>query len=74
MVTINQLADMIIKIAGKNLTKRHIPGPQGVRGRNSDNRLIAEKFGWRPGKKLQEGLKATYFWIAEQVKNQRRGM
>jgi len=73
MVTINQLADMIIKIAGKNLTKRHILGPQGVRGRNSDNRLIAEKLGWRPAKKLQEGLKATYFWIAEQVKNQSQG-
>lgn len=72
MVTINQLADMIIKIAEKDLTKKHIPGPQGVRGRNSDNRLIAEKLGWRPGKDLQDGLRATYLWIGEQVKSRGR--
>ena len=52
MVTINQLADMIMAIAGKRLGKRHIPGPVGVRGRNSDNRLIEAKLGWRPSQPL----------------------
>jgi GDP-D-mannose 3',5'-epimerase len=73
MVTINRLADMIIKIAGKNLTKKHIPGPQGVRGRNSDNRLIGEKLNWRPVRGLQEGLNATYTWIAQEVEKQKTG-
>lgn len=71
MVTINQLADMIFKIAGKDLTKKHIPGPQGVRGRNSDNRLISEKLNWRPVRGLQEGLSATYTWIAQEVEKQK---
>jgi GDP-D-mannose 3',5'-epimerase len=73
MVTINQLADMIIKIAGKNLAKKHIPGPQGVRGRNSDNRLIGERLHWRPAKGLQEGLSATYAWIAQKVEQSKTG-
>lgn len=68
MVTINQLADMIISIAEKNLTKKHIPGPLGVRGRNSDNRLIFEKLGWKPSLPLEDGLKITYAWIRKQVK------
>lgn len=68
MVTINQLADMAMEIAGKNLKKRHIPGPQGVRGRNSDNRLIHEKLGWRPSQPLIKGMEKTYRWIEEQVK------
>jgi nucleoside-diphosphate-sugar epimerase len=68
MVTINQLADMIIRIAEKNLTKKHIPGPLGVRGRNSDNRLIFEKLGWKPSLPLEDGLKITYAWIKKQVK------
>lgn len=68
MVTINQLADMIMRIASKNLSIRHIPGPLGVRGRNSDNRLIQEKLGWRPRRPLQEGLEKTYPWISDQVK------
>lgn len=69
MVTINQLADMAMEIAGKKLAKKHIPGPLGVRGRNSDNRLMYKKMGWRPNKPLKEGLKKTYAWIEEQVKN-----
>jgi len=73
MVTINRLADMVIKIAGKTLTKKHIPGPQGVRGRNSDNRLIAEKLNWQPVKSLQDGLSATYAWITQQVEKQKTG-
>jgi nucleoside-diphosphate-sugar epimerase len=67
MVTINQLAEMIMQIAGKRLSIRHIPGPLGVRGRNSDNRLIAEKLGWKPSRPLTEGLKKTYSWIEQQV-------
>jgi len=68
MVTINQLAETIMRIAGKNLTVKHIPGPLGVRGRNSDNRLIGEQLGWKPSRPLREGLEKTYRWIAEQVK------
>jgi nucleoside-diphosphate-sugar epimerase len=68
MVTINQLATMIMRIAGKNLTIKHIPGPLGVRGRNSDNRLIGEQLGWKPSRPLHEGLEKPYRWIAEQVK------
>lgn len=71
MVTIDQLADMAIKRAGKRLTKKHIPGPQGVRGRNSDNRLIYEKPGWKPTQPLEVGLRATYTWIEGQVKRGR---
>jgi GDP-D-mannose 3', 5'-epimerase len=67
MVTIDQLADCIMAIAGKKLEKRHIPGPLGVRGRNSDNRLIQEKLGWRPEQPLSTGLAMTYEWIESQV-------
>ena len=68
MVTIDQLADMAMDIAGKKLTKKHIMGPLGVRGRNSDNRLIEERLGWRPSRLLKEGMEKTYKWIEEQVK------
>jgi nucleoside-diphosphate-sugar epimerase len=67
MVSINQLAEMVMQIAGKKLTINHISGPLGVRGRNSDNRLIAEKLGWKPSHSLREGLQKTYRWIQEQV-------
>lgn len=67
MVTINRLAEMAMEIAGKKLTLRHVPGPLGVRGRNSDNRLIREKLGWAPGRLLREGLETTYRWIEQQV-------
>lgn len=67
MVTINKLAEMIIGISGKNLSIKHVPGPQGVRGRNSDNRLIEEKLGWKPTMPLRKGLEITYTWIKEQV-------
>lgn len=70
MVSINQLSEMVMKIAGKKLQIKHIPGPLGVRGRNSDNALIKEKLGWEPNYSLNEGLKKTYKWISEQVKNQ----
>jgi nucleoside-diphosphate-sugar epimerase len=67
MVTINQLAEMVMQIAGKKLSIRHIDGPLGVRGRNSDNRLIAEELGWKPSEPLYKGLEKTYNWIQKQV-------
>jgi GDP-D-mannose 3',5'-epimerase len=67
MVTINQLAALVMDIAGKRLSIRHIPGPTGVRGRNSDNRLIRETLGWAPSKSLRDGMEKTYAWISEQV-------
>lgn len=66
-VSINELAEMAMKIAGKTLTLKHIDGPLGVRGRNSDNRLIKEKLGWEPTAKLEAGLEKTYTWIASQL-------
>lgn len=67
MVTINGLAEMAMGIAGKKLSVRHIPGPLGVRGRNSDNRLIAERLHWAPSWPLRKGLAETYQWVEEQV-------
>jgi len=67
MVTINQLAGIAMEIGGKKLAIRHIPGPLGVRGRNSDNRLIREKLGWSPTQPLRDGMARTYAWIAQQV-------
>jgi GDP-D-mannose 3', 5'-epimerase len=67
MVTINQLVDLVADIAGKRIGKNHIPGPQGVRGRNSDNRLIREKLCWEPHQSLRAGLEPTYRWIEAQV-------
>ena len=54
-------------MANKQLSKHHIPGPLGVRGRNSDNRLIVKELGWRPTQPLEQGLEKTYRWIDEQV-------
>ena len=67
MVTINQLVDLVADIAGKRVEKNHIDGPLGVRGRNSDNRLIEEKLGWKPSQPLRAGLERTYEWIEQQV-------
>jgi GDP-D-mannose 3', 5'-epimerase len=67
MVTINQLAELVMDVAGKNLGIHHIKGPLGVRGRNSDNKLIFEKLGWRPNRTLREGVEKTYAWVANQV-------
>jgi len=69
MVTINQLVDLVAGIAGKRIGKRHIAGPTGVRGRNSDNRLIRERLGWAPTAPLHEGLERTYAWIAAQLRH-----
>ncbi len=70
MVTINQLADIVADIAGFSIVKRHVEGPQGVRGRNSDNTRLAEVLGWTPEVSLEEGLRRTYAWIEEQVATQ----
>jgi GDP-D-mannose 3',5'-epimerase len=67
MVTINQLVAMVADIAGKRIEIEHIPGPLGVRGRNSDNRLIQERLGWAPSQPLVAGLEQTYGWIERQV-------
>ena len=67
MISINNLAKLIIDISGKNLTIKNIPGPEGVRGRNSDNTLIAEKLGWKPNLSLRAGLEPTYSWIKSQL-------
>jgi nucleoside-diphosphate-sugar epimerase len=72
MVTINHLAEIIMGIAGKQLRIKHIPGPLGVRGRNSDNKLIREKLGWEPKTPLRDGLAQTYAWIAQQVEAAKR--
>jgi len=68
MVTINQLVDLVADIAAKRIHKKHISGPQGVRGRNSDNRLIKEKLEWAPDQSLRSGLEPTYAWIEQQVR------
>jgi len=68
MVNINQLAQIVIDISGKKLDIKNVPGPLGVRGRNSDNRLIKEKLGWNYKQSLKTGLEVTYNWIYNQVK------
>jgi len=69
MVSINHLAEMAMSIAGKKQQIKHIEGPLGVRGRNSDNRLIEKELGWKPSRPLNYGLTQTYNWILEQVDN-----
>lgn len=67
MIRINDLAKMVIEISGKNLTINNIPGPEGVRGRNSDNFLIAAKLGWQPNAPLRAGMEKVYAWIADEI-------
>lgn len=67
MVTINQLAQIVMEIAQKPLTIKNVPGPTGVRGRNSDNDLIFAKLGWKPQQPLRSGLEKTYRWISTQI-------
>ena len=69
MITINGLAEMAIAISGKAISINNIPGPLGVRGRNSDNRLIAQKLGWSPSQPLKTGIETTYAWIESQIKS-----
>lgn len=67
MVTINKLVDIACAVEGKQIKKNHIPGPLGVRGRNSDNKLIGEKLGWKPDYPLEKGIARTYEWIKTQM-------
>ena len=67
MVSINDFAKSIVKLSGKDISIKNIDGPTGVRGRNSDNRLIFEKLNWKPSDSLMNGIKRTYDWIEEQV-------
>jgi GDP-D-mannose 3', 5'-epimerase len=68
LISVNELAALIAKIAGINIAKRHVPGPQGVRGRNSDNSRLKQVLGWEPEISLEEGLTQTYKWIEKQVR------
>lgn len=72
MIAINNLAEMVISISGKKLTIENVPGPQGVRGRNSDNRLIYQKLGWKPIQSLKAGMEKNYQWIEQQVKDSKK--
>jgi nucleoside-diphosphate-sugar epimerase len=67
MVTINQLVKIVSQVAGKNISIKNIPGPTGVRGRNSDNKLIKEKLNWAPSQPLVDGITKTYKWIEQKV-------
>jgi len=67
MVTINQLVEMIAEIAGVQINRKYVPGPQGVRGRNSDNTRLRKVLNWEPTISLEDGLARTYAWIEEQV-------
>jgi GDP-D-mannose 3',5'-epimerase len=73
LVSINQLYAIVQQIAGVTLRHRHVPGPLGVRGRNSDNTRIRKELGWEPQHSLSEGLEATYRWVYDQVKAQLEG-
>jgi len=73
MVTINELADIIMQIAGVQLERKHVPGPQGVRGRNSNNDLLKQVLNWAPEISLEEGLSRTYPWIEQQVYKKLKG-
>jgi nucleoside-diphosphate-sugar epimerase len=73
MVTINELADMVAAVAGVAIRKKHVPGPMGVRGRNSDNTLLRKVLGWEPRISLEDGLARTYKWIEGQVREKMAG-
>ena len=70
-VSMNEMMEIIEGFDGKDLPIRHIPGPEGVRGRNSDNALILEKLGWEPTVRLADGLRVTYFWIKRELEEVR---
>jgi nucleoside-diphosphate-sugar epimerase len=73
MVTINELSDMVVMISGKQVSYNHITGPLGVRGRNSDNKLIKEKLSWEPNYPLYNGLQITYKWIEGELQKAIKG-
>jgi GDP-D-mannose 3',5'-epimerase len=68
LISINQLADMVADVAGVEIVKRHVPGPQGVRGRNSDNTRLRQVLGWEPSVSLEDGIARTYAWVERQVR------
>ncbi len=70
MISINNLANLIIRLSGKDISIKNIPGPEGVRGRNSDNKIIEKELNWKPSYSLEKGVKKTYDWISNQVKSQ----
>ena len=72
IVSINELVSIVANVAGKKIDIEHEPGPQGVRGRQSDNTLIAALIGWRPSKSLAEGIAITYPWIEQQLYEKNR--
>ena len=74
MITINDLVHMVADIAGKDIKINHIDGPQGVRGRSSDNNLIQEKLGWAPSRSLRDGMEKTYAWVSQQVRASQKGV
>jgi nucleoside-diphosphate-sugar epimerase len=67
MISINNLVYLIAELIGKEVNIQNVPGPMGVMGRNSDNRLIREKLNWAPQDNLEDGLLKTYDWILEQI-------
>jgi hypothetical protein len=67
MIDMNEFAKLAMSFEGKTLPIKHIPGPQGVRGRNSDNTLIKEKLGWSPSISIKVGLKTTFAWIKGEI-------
>lgn len=71
MISINDLAKMVISISNKKISVQNVSGPEGVRGRNSDNKLIFKSLGWKPSQSLQQGIEHTYGWIKQQVDNKR---
>jgi len=70
MISINDLAKLVISISGKTLNIKNIPGPEGVRGRNSENTLINQELGWKPSMKLKDGIIKTYKWIEGEYKKE----
>ena len=70
MVTIDELVDTAAKVSGKNVTKKHIDGPLGVRGRNSNNDVVRRELGWDYSQSLEEGISKTYEWIRGQINEQ----
>jgi len=71
MISMNDMASLIMSFDGKKLNFNHIPGPEGVRGRNSDNTLIKQKLGWAPGISLKDGLRKLYTWMKQEIEKEK---
>jgi len=72
MISMNDMAKLIIGFDNKKLNIHHIPGPEGVRGRNSDNTFIKEQLGWAPGTTLEVGLRKLYTWMKKEIENEKQ--